>query len=129
MQKLVLVGTTPTPDHAGISKTGLGSEWSVDWEYRPNGLKATREFRTLGYTILALETSAHPTPLFELHLPSNIERILLVVGNEKTGIDPEILALADQIISLPMLGYKRSLNVATAAGIAIYYVRFLLPRF
>jgi tRNA G18 (ribose-2'-O)-methylase SpoU len=46
--------------------------------------------------------------------------VLLVVGNEVSGIDPEILALSDRHLSIPMLGYKRSLNVAVAFGIAVY---------
>jgi len=48
------------------------------------------------------------------------EPICLVLGNELTGIDNEILQLCDEAVDIPMLGVKHSLNVAVAAGIVIY---------
>jgi tRNA G18 (ribose-2'-O)-methylase SpoU len=45
---------------------------------------------------------------------------VLVVGNEISGIDPDILAICDEQIHIPMSGIKGSLNVAIAFGIAIY---------
>jgi len=44
----------------------------------------------------------------------------MIMGNEKSGIDPEILKISDSKFFIPMLGYKRSLNVAVAFGIAVY---------
>jgi len=44
----------------------------------------------------------------------------LVVGNEVEGVEKEVLALCDDIVEIPMLGKKESLNVAVAAGIALY---------
>jgi 23S rRNA (guanosine2251-2'-O)-methyltransferase len=46
--------------------------------------------------------------------------ICLILGNEITGVDPNILALVDQAVEIPMLGQKQSLNVATAGGICMY---------
>ena len=48
--------------------------------------------------------------------------LTLVIGNENAGVDPAVLALADRIVCLPMRGVKRSLNVATAFGAAIYLI-------
>ncbi len=123
---LLLAGTTPTPDHPRISKTGLGSEWSVKWEYHRNGLEIVQQYKKLGFLLYALERTEDSINLFEMKSLNNKQALLLVVGNEATGVDPEILALVDQKIHLPMTGYKRSLNVATATGIAIYYLRFVL---
>jgi tRNA G18 (ribose-2'-O)-methylase SpoU len=47
----------------------------------------------------------------------------LVLGNEVGGLSKKILEYADKIIEIPMFGRKESLNVAVAAGIAIYKVR------
>ena len=44
--------------------------------------------------------------------------LVLVVGSEVTGVDPGILAHCDKIVAIPMYGVKRSLNVATAFGVA-----------
>jgi tRNA G18 (ribose-2'-O)-methylase SpoU len=45
---------------------------------------------------------------------------ILIVGNEVTGVDPELLDLCDQIFYIPMRGEKKSFNVAIAFGIAAY---------
>jgi len=46
--------------------------------------------------------------------------ILLVMGNEKDGVSSEVLALADEIIVIPMQGMVQSLNVSVAAAIILY---------
>ncbi|TWU17760.1 putative TrmH family tRNA/rRNA methyltransferase [Novipirellula galeiformis] len=47
----------------------------------------------------------------------------LVIGSEATGIQPELLALCDQRVCIPMQGKVTSLNAAVAAGILLYEIR------
>jgi tRNA G18 (ribose-2'-O)-methylase SpoU len=44
----------------------------------------------------------------------------VIVGNEALGIDKEILAQADGIVSIPLYGWKNSLNVSSAFAIACH---------
>jgi tRNA G18 (ribose-2'-O)-methylase SpoU len=46
---------------------------------------------------------------------------VLVLGNEISGVDPEVLNKADTLIHIPMSGTKTSINVAVAAGVALYW--------
>jgi tRNA G18 (ribose-2'-O)-methylase SpoU len=39
---------------------------------------------------------------------------VVVLGSERCGVSPEVLALADQAVAVPMLGMGNSLNVTTA---------------
>lgn len=48
--------------------------------------------------------------------------IALLLGSEDQGVSPAYLELADEKLSIPMLGEIRSLNVSVAAGIACYEV-------
>jgi tRNA G18 (ribose-2'-O)-methylase SpoU len=119
-----LCGTTPTPDHPKIIKTGLGAEGFVPWTYYRNSMDFLNNL-TADLTIFCLEAAPTSTDLFTTL--SSIDpgvKILLVVGNEVSGIEPAIFARSRDHISLPMLGSKTSLNVAVAAGIAIYALRF-----
>jgi tRNA G18 (ribose-2'-O)-methylase SpoU len=50
---------------------------------------------------------------------------LLIVGNEVDGVDKNILDLSDEIIEIPMLGKKESLNVSVATGIILYNIQKL----
>ncbi len=47
----------------------------------------------------------------------------LVIGNESRGISAALMALATDIIRIPMFGKAESLNAAVAAGILIYKIR------
>ena len=44
----------------------------------------------------------------------------LVFGHEVVGVSPSLAPHVDTVVRIPMLGHKRSLNVATAAGVVLY---------
>lgn len=46
---------------------------------------------------------------------------LIVVGEENAGIQQEVLDMCDDFIEIPSLGSVRSLNVASAASIAMFH--------
>lgn len=122
---LYLAGITPTPNHPKMPKTALGAEQTVRWSYHPNGWQIACQLREQGYQLWALEEASHAQPFFALLPIPNLPTVL-VVGNERVGVDPSILTICDQICQLPMHGQKRSLNVAVAFGIAAYTVRYWL---
>ena len=45
---------------------------------------------------------------------------LLILGNEETGISPDLLRLSDVRAKLPIVGEVASLNVSVAAGVMMY---------
>jgi 23S rRNA (guanosine2251-2'-O)-methyltransferase len=119
-----LCGTTPTPKNPRLAKTALGAQESVPWTYYRNGLAAARSLKDKGMRLWALEGGDESQPLPEAlkNLPGT--PIVLVVGNEISGVDPGILDICDKIFSIPMNGIKTSLNAAVSFGIAIYTLRF-----
>lgn len=70
-----------------------------------------------GYEIVALEQTTASERLFDFAF---VPRTVLVVGNERTGLGEEELALVDRVAEIPMAGMPHSLNAATSAAIAIY---------
>lgn len=46
--------------------------------------------------------------------------VAIVMGNEETGISPELLRMCDELVRIPMLGHIGSLNVSVAAGVMMY---------
>lgn len=113
---LHLCGITPTPENPKLAKTALGAEQSVGWRHYRNGVDTVEWLHSQGFALWALEEQAEATSLFTVELPS--QPLVLVVGNEVTGVDPGILQCCDKIVAIPMQGVKRSLNVATAFGVA-----------
>jgi 23S rRNA (guanosine2251-2'-O)-methyltransferase len=118
VSRIILGGLTPTPPRHEISKTALGAADTMPWEHSLNLLATLGQLKTKGYRIYALELTADAVPIHEagLSLPA-----VLVVGHEREGVQPDILALADGRLLLPMRGRSvRSLNVSVAAGVAAY---------
>ncbi len=117
-------GTTPTPEHPKIIKTGLGAEGFVPWSYHRNALDVIDQLET-GTLLYSLEAAQNSIDLFsEVKQIESDKPVLLILGNEISGVDPVLLQQSNLTLSLPMLGNKNSLNVAVAAGIAIYALRF-----
>ena len=115
-------GTTPTPEHPKIAKTSLGAETFTPWSYHTNAVDLVSGLKQAGRRVFALETAATSTSLFDLEIHAVPLPLALIVGNEISGIDPAILALADTLLAIPMAGQKTSLNVAVSAGIAMYTI-------
>lgn len=124
IRRLHLSGITPTPENPKIAKTALGAEAVVPWSYHRDGLAAAGQLKDQGLRVWALECNSRSESLFEAVADLHEGPVLLAVGNEVTGVDPGILALCERVVALPMQGYKRSLNVAIAFGIAAYTLRF-----
>jgi 23S rRNA (guanosine2251-2'-O)-methyltransferase len=122
VERVVLCGITPRPDQGGrqrraIAKTALGAEESVAWDYKADTEAALRALAADGYRIVALEPSPAAVDLFTW---SPDWPVCLVLGHEREGVSPALATLFDSVIRIPMLGRKGSLNVATAAGVALY---------
>jgi tRNA G18 (ribose-2'-O)-methylase SpoU len=117
VERLYLSGITAHPPKRGITKTALGAEEKVVWEYAWDPAPFIERLRAEGHEIAAIETSLHSVDLFDWkpRFP-----LCVVFGHEVEGIRPELLALADTHVRIPMLGAKHSLNVATAGGVVLY---------
>jgi 23S rRNA (guanosine2251-2'-O)-methyltransferase len=119
-----LCGITPNPEeNPAIGKTALGAEKEVSWSAYPNALRLAADLREKRHRLLALEGAPDAVPLGQFHLDALSERpLLLIVGNERAGVDPGLMDLCETVLALPMAGCKASLNVAVSFGIAAYWL-------
>ena len=118
IEKLYLTGITGTPENRALHKTALGAQDTIPWEYVPQTREIVTRLKEQGYRILALELTNRPILFDALEMADY--PIALIVGNEVTGIDQEILDLVDGAIEIPQYGTKQSLNVSVAFGIAVF---------
>ena len=70
-----------------------------------------REVRTIGAAAKA------STPYTEVNWRGSCA---LIVGPESTGLSPDEITVADEVVRIPMKGSAESLNVAVATGILLY---------
>jgi 23S rRNA (guanosine2251-2'-O)-methyltransferase len=104
-----------------IHKTALGAEDFINWHYRQDIHSCLEKLRLKGFFIVALEQASGAIDI-DKYEPS--EDIALVVGSETAGLETSVLKQVDLSLQIPMGGRKESFNVAVAAGIALYHLRF-----
>ena len=120
VDKIFLGGICGQPPHPKISKTALGAEENIPWEYHWQTWRIIDKLKKEKVSIVVLEQTKNSLPYikFKPKFP-----LALVIGNEIKGVSLSVLKKADQVIHLPMLGQKESLNVSVAFGIAGYYIK------
>ncbi len=113
-KELHFVGYTPLPDNEMLQKTSMGTFDQVPWKHFHHLNESLEIARKDGRKIYALETSPEAQPLTEFHFQ---EPFCVVLGNERFGLESDILKEVDEIIRIPMMGVKNSLNVANCFSI------------
>ena len=122
--KLFLSGITGTPPRKEVEKVSLGAENTVSWEYEINPLSVIISLREKGVSIVGLEVSESSVLLSEAIAEKKLSKPLcLVLGNEVSGLSPQVLSNCSIVCHLPMHGMKESLNVAVAFGISAYLIK------
>jgi tRNA G18 (ribose-2'-O)-methylase SpoU len=76
-----------------------------------------KRLRQEGYQLTGLEQTTGSKSLFEFAFA---RKSVLVIGNERIGIDPEELRLLDHVVEIPVYGMPYSHNAATAGAMALY---------
>jgi len=76
-----------------------------------------KRLKQAGYPIIGLEQSSNSHSIFEFQFP---RKAVLVVGNERLGIEDEVLRLVDGMIEIPVYGLPYAHNAATATAMALY---------
>jgi tRNA G18 (ribose-2'-O)-methylase SpoU len=106
----------------GIPQRALGAEINIPWEQSNNGLRKAAYLQSQGNKIWVLENLPTAIPLYQIDKPKEYFPLVLIVGNEISGVDPGIIEICDKVLSIPMVGKKSSYNVATAFGIAVSFL-------
>ena len=120
VEKIWICGITGHPPDSQISKTALGAETEVPWEYRWDAGEVLRELKARGYHIVFLEQLVESIP-YQDYKPST--PVCLILGNEISGVSESLIGFCDKTLEIEMAGAKNSLNVTVAFGIVAYHIR------
>lgn len=100
--------------HGRIARDGADE---VELEVHRSLPPVLERLRAEGREIVGLEQATGSERLFDFSFAA---RTVLVIGNERTGLTTEELALLDRVAEIPMAGLPHSLNAATATALAVY---------
>ncbi|WP_454151071.1 TrmH family RNA methyltransferase [Microbacterium lacticum] len=108
-------------------RVSMGTVFQVPWTRLPvdaeGGWRSAREaLREAGVHVAALALAEGAVPL-DAFAAARPEQVALVLGSEGDGLSRNALASADTIVTIPMAGGVDSLNVASAAAVALWALR------
>jgi tRNA (guanosine-2'-O-)-methyltransferase len=115
-----LAGRTPEPGDPKVGKTALGTDRYLTFHRVDTAIAGIDAARQAGYRVVGLELADDARPLHEV---VGAAAMCIVVGHEDRGCSTATLDACDEVAFVPQLGRVGSLNVATAASIALYELR------
>jgi 23S rRNA (guanosine2251-2'-O)-methyltransferase len=128
-QEVITTGITPHPFGSGsdkVFKTSLGACRIVPTRHftlTTSAIEALREEHgTNAICIMGMETTNKSICYTSMAYPQIGGGTVLILGNEVTGVDTEIMSRLDAVVEVPMFGQKNSLNVSACAPIVMYEV-------
>jgi tRNA guanosine-2'-O-methyltransferase len=94
------------------------AEWLDIQELRPEHTASfLRSAKAQGYAVVGLEQTAASQSLARVKLP---KKMVLLLGEERKGVPPELLGLVDVLVEIPQLGLLRSLNVHVSGALLLW---------
>ena len=119
IEKIIISGYTATPENSRMEKTALGSSDSVDWEYSDDIIETIKKLQKKDIKIISIE-QADKSLKIEKFIPVKGTKYAFIFGNEVDGISDDIINVSDEVVEIPQVGTKHSLNVSVAAGIVLW---------
>ena len=119
IEKIIISGYTATPENERMKKTALGSSDSVDWEYSDDIIETIKKLKKKDVKIISIE-QADESLKIEKFNPVRGTKYAFIFGNEVDGVSDDIINVSDEVVEIPQVGTKHSLNVSVAAGIVLW---------
>jgi tRNA G18 (ribose-2'-O)-methylase SpoU len=128
VKKLFLTGYTGCPPDPKISKVALGAEQVILWEKKrsvDSVIKALKKDYS-NLMVVGLENNVKTkVPMMVIQDFRVKAPVLLILGEEVSGIPKSVLNKCDVLLEIPMFGVKESLNVSVAFGVVAFYLTCL----
>lgn len=103
-------------------RVSMGTVFQVPWTRMPDWDSAIADLHAAGFDIAALALRDDAVTL-DTYAADRPERVALVMGSEGDGLSREAMEGADTIVTIPMSGGVDSLNVASAAAVALWSMK------
>ena len=117
--ELVVLGpNTGDPLYRKAVRTSMAATLTVPFVRAPQWPGAISDLRADGFSVVALTPALTAAPLEDIR---PVAKLALLVGSEGEGLTPAALAASTLTARIPMTPAVNSLNVTTAASIAMYH--------
>jgi tRNA G18 (ribose-2'-O)-methylase SpoU len=110
--KVYFSGTSPFIDNPKVQKTSMRAHTHIQC-FQDVSLDE------LPRPIIGLETAENSPSIYDFSFP---ETFTLALGNEEYGLSSSTLQKTDILVHIPLVGFKNSINVASALAIAAAFI-------
>ena len=101
---------------AQVARSSAGAVNHISIAQADDVVALAKQLRSLGIRVIGTSQRASQ-PIGDCDLT---RAAVIVIGNEGTGIRDELLAVCDELVTIPQFGAVESLNAAVSAGILFY---------
>ncbi|BAW96511.1 rRNA methylase, TrmH family [[Synechococcus] sp. NIES-970] len=118
-EALLLSGDSVNPSNPKVLRASAGAWFQTTPMVTSSFVSQIQHYRIQGVQVIATLPQATKTYWeIDWRQPS-----LILLGNEGAGLSPDVAALADEAVQIPMGPGVESLNVAIACGLMLYEAR------
>ncbi|MGH7193091.1 MAG: TrmH family RNA methyltransferase [Candidatus Saccharimonadales bacterium] len=117
VRQVICCGAAKIIDKIARDSVDDRSPLAVDIRVHRTLLPPLRELRASGYRLVGLEQTNDSISLLEYRFH---RRSVLVVGNERLGLEDDLLRQLDDVVEIPVFGLPHAYNAATATAMALY---------
>ncbi|WP_040164468.1 TrmH family RNA methyltransferase [Microbacterium gorillae] len=101
-------------------RVSMGTVFQVPWTRTGEWPELSGQLHAAGYTVSALALAPDAVDLADYRPTAPVA---LVLGAEGPGLTPTAVDAADTVVTIPMDGGVDSLNVSSAAAVALWHLR------
>jgi TrmH family RNA methyltransferase len=113
---LVLAGGSVDPDSPKVLRASAGARFRLPVWRRADPRAAVAELADLGWEVVATVVDADARPYDAVALSG----AALVLGNEASGLGPDVIGACTTAVTIPLDGPTESLNVAVAGAVLCF---------
>ena len=117
---VLLTPTSCDPLNRRAVRVSMGSVFLVPWTWLDGPISSLNE---LGFKTAAMALTDDSVSL-DAPVLKDIDRLAIVMGTEGDGLAHDTIADADYVVRIPMAHNVDSLNVAAAAAVAFWELRY-----
>lgn len=128
VEKIIFSGIKPNLKSRRLQKTSRNTHKTIKYELTEDATDFLKNAKTSS-EIFSLEITSASIPIEDFEYSEDKKEIILILGNEASGINKNFLDVSDKHLHINMFGQNSSMNVAQATGIALYEISKTISAF
>lgn len=117
----VIFETQPefNPKEVGKNSSTATNKW-IDYRIHHQTESALQSLKDEGWTLAATVIDEDAESIYEADLTD--PKLAILFGNEKEGLTPRAIGMADRKVTIPMFGIAQSMNISVSAALFLYEI-------